>query len=467
MPEMTATADQHATPLSGSMLAQRQTGLAGAFYMLRRAADLTAEELAERAGVPVDTVHAIERGEHVVDTELADLLMDAADAPERMRRRISNLLEFSQTPLFRRVSQREAERGGETAVETTAVWSWPTDTDEDSANGNTLARVFDDMLRQVDDGADTKVALDQAVGEYSRRRAPVKPREPGTLPTLVMVKPGWRRVVNTPQGDPVWWPDPAQITTEAELLAALQEIRASTGMSYGKLAELTKAQKRYQLSKSSLHAMCTKLAVTYTTEALASFLLACGAPDSDLDLWRAAWQRVRQNAVRSPKSAAAPSPSTDVREPGPETSEEMSAQAAADAVDAEHGDTVTPTASSLPAATTKTTMTVEQQLLELADTKGMQRDRQPPPTVKTTLKVVPDPETTPQPGGASTAHTTSPRSASRAPHKRRAKSWWDMLIEANATDPMRLARAASLVIVVLAAAIVLVAFGLYWISTLH
>lgn len=435
--------------------------------MLRREADLTAEQIAERTGLPVATVHAIEYGEYVVDAELADRIMDAVDAPERMRRRIANLLEFDQKPLFRRAGHREVERvgetdrEGETAVETTAVWSWPSDTDEDSDDGYTLARVFDDMLRQVDDGADTEAALEQAVGEYSRRRPPVKAREPGTLPTLVMVKPGWRRVVNNPQGDPVWWPDPAQITTEAELLAALKEIRASTGMSYGKLAELTKAQKRYQLSKSSLHAMCTKLSVTYTTEALASFLLACGAPDSDLELWRAAWQRVRQNAVRSPKSTPAPTPSTDAPGPGPEASQEMPAVADVGVVDVEHGDTATPAAGS-PAATTKT-MTVAQ-LLRLADTEGAQRDRQSPPT----LKVVSDPEAIPQPGGTSTVHTASPRSAaSRAPHKRRAKSWWDMLIEANAHDPMRLARAAALVIGVLAGAILLVAFGLHWIGMLH
>jgi hypothetical protein len=50
---------------------------------------------------------------------------------------------------------------------------------------------------------------------------------------------------------------------------------------------------------------------------------------------------------------------------------------------------------------------------------------------------------------------------------RRAKSWWDMLIEANAHDPMRLARAAALVIVTLAGAILLVAFGLHWIGLRH
>src|SRR4051794_32636563 len=105
---------------------------------------------------------------------------------------------------------------------------------------------------------DSKAAVKEAVTEYTRNRPPVQPREPDALPDMVMVKPGWRRVVNAAQGDPRQWPDPRQVTTEAELTGALNAIRASTGMSYGRLADLTKKQQHYQISKSSMHAMCTK-----------------------------------------------------------------------------------------------------------------------------------------------------------------------------------------------------------------
>ena len=471
MADVTTTADQHPTPAMGSVLAQREGGLAGAFLMLRRASRLTAKDVAQILDLPVDTVHAIERGHHPVDTELAEKYLDAVDASDRMRRRVRNLLEFDSTPLMRGEGEREVEMTAGLPI---------VPLDGSLRHVTPLVRAFEDVVRRVDDGADSTAAVEAAVTEYAKSRPKAKPRV-GALPDMVMVKPGWRRVVNAAQGDPRQWPDPRRITTEAQLTTALSAIRASTGMAYGKLAELTVKQRVYKISKSSMHSMCTKPTVSYQVLALESFLQACGADDRDAVLgpWREAWQRVRQNAAMTPKpSTGVPAPAAaelPAAEPAEAPSQPTDCEATVktDTVDlgapGELDEFFAPqpvefvTSQQAAAASGQTEATVRTDSVDLGplldEFFGPQPSKAEKPAVTTAGSTESDPMT-------ANGQTMSSLRSRSAPHSRRAKSPWAKLVEANADEPMKLAGAAAMVIGAAAAAIVFVALALHVINTL-
>jgi hypothetical protein len=215
-------------------------------------------------------------------------------------------------------------------------------------------------------------------------------------------------MVNEAQGDPRQWPDPEQITTPAEFAATMHAIRAASGLSYARLSVVT-GDFAYPMSKSSVHALCTKPRLPSQRLAMESFLLACGASEDQLEPWRKAWQRVQQNSAHGPAPAPTIEPDdvSDVNEP---------------ALD-------------------------EFELYELSQTLNEMRDDTTP-----VVDVEPDREAATPP-------------AARARHARPVLTW-ESFIKQLIDDPMTFAWAVALIVLAISVGIVGTAWGLHAINTM-
>jgi hypothetical protein len=230
-------------------------------------------------------------------------------------------------------------------------------------------------------------------------------------------------MVNEAQGDPRQWPDPEQVTTPAEFAATMHAIRAASGMSYARLSVVT-GDFSYPMSKSSVHALCTKPRLPSQRLAMESFLLACGASEDQLEPWRKAWQRVQQNsALPAPPAQAPADPPAGAETADPGVDEPASAEV--DEVEMDGVDEVDDVAAAMPVA----------------------------PVIRSSVGLM---------TGDSGFTLGSPP---RARHAQPMPSWESVMKE-MLRDPMRFARAITLVVLVVAGATVLVAFALHWISTL-
>ncbi|USX56396.1 helix-turn-helix transcriptional regulator [Lentzea sp. HUAS12] len=105
--------------------------------------------------------------------------------------------------------------------------------------------------------------------------------------------------------DSAMWPDPAEITTPEQWSQLLEAIKNGAAMSYTEIAESSQ-ELGHPLSRSRVHALCTKPALPANPDTVRTFILVCGGTPDDADRWHLAWQRLRMATDHRPDGGTEP-----------------------------------------------------------------------------------------------------------------------------------------------------------------